>query len=124
MQEFWKKKLRLARYDKKSEFTGRAVMERWKDPEEEPFNENWPRRASFDLEDERMVPELFSRKRVIFKQDMSDRRCHMPGSLFLKENKVNATTTMMVKRASEWVYNESTGALSVWRLDILLEIAK
>jgi len=41
-------------------------MERWKDLEEEPFNENWPGRASFDLEDERTVPELFSRKKSDF----------------------------------------------------------
>ena len=65
-QEFRKKKLQLARYGQKSEFTGRAAMERWKDPEEELFNEKWPRQASFDLEDERSVPELFSRKKSDF----------------------------------------------------------
>jgi len=41
-------------------------MERWKDPEEEPLDKNWPGRASFDLEDERMVLELFSRKKSDF----------------------------------------------------------
>jgi len=65
-QEFRKKKLRLARYGQKSEFPRRAAMERWKDPEEELFNENWPRQASFDLEDARTVPELFSRKKSDF----------------------------------------------------------
>jgi len=43
-------------------------MERWKDLEEEPFDKNWPGRASFDLliEDKGTVPELFSRKKSDF----------------------------------------------------------
>jgi len=41
-------------------------MEQWKDPEEEPFDQNWPGRASFDLEHEGTVSELFSRKKRDF----------------------------------------------------------
>jgi len=66
MQELQKKMLWLARYGQKSEFPRREAMERWKDLEEEPFCENWPGRASFDLEDARAVPELFSRKKSDF----------------------------------------------------------
>jgi len=64
MQELQKKMLWLA--SKKSEFPRREVMEQWKDLKEEPFDKNWPRRASFDLEGEGTVPELFSRKKSDF----------------------------------------------------------
>jgi len=66
MQELQKRRLWLARYGQKSEFTRREAMERWRDPEEKPLDKNWPGSASFDLEDERTVPELFSRKKSDF----------------------------------------------------------
>ncbi len=65
-QEFRKKTLRLARYGEKSEFTRREAMERWRDPEEELLDENWPGRASFDPQDGGSMPELFSRKKTKF----------------------------------------------------------